>query len=138
MTGPENLGFEIALDVPFEQAIARVTDALKVEGFGVLTRIDVHSTLKEKIGATFRPYAILGVCNPPIAHRALLHDGRVGLLLPCNVTVEESGPGRSLARIGDPQALMAVGGMERDEVMQGVAQEARSRLMRAVDALRGA
>lgn len=136
MTAPENLGFEVALDLPFDQAIARITDALKAEGFGLLTRIDVHATLKEKLGVSFRPYAILGVCNPPIAHRALQHDGRVGLLLPCNVTVEDAGSGRSLARIGDPQAMMAVGGLEHDGVMQGIAQEARGKLLRAVEALR--
>ena len=135
MTTPQDLGFEVTLNLPFDPAIARVSEALKAEGFGVLTRIDVHTTLKEKIGATFRPYAILGVCNPPIAHRALEHDARVGLLLPCNVTVEETAPGRSIARIGDPRTMMAVGGMEQDAVMRGIADEARARLLSAVRAL---
>ena len=80
MTATKSLGFEVELPITLEAAIARLGEALKVEGFGVLTRIDVDSTLREKLGVTFRPYSILGVCNPPLAHRALEHDARAGLL----------------------------------------------------------
>ena len=135
MTTTPKLGFKVELSMPLEAAITRVTDVLKTEAFGVLTRIDVHTTLREKLGAEFRPYAILGVCNPPLAHRALSHDAQAGLLLPCNVTVEEPAPGRSLVRIGDPQVLLAIGGMDRDAVMQSVAGEAREKLLRVVAAL---
>lgn len=135
MTTNKSLGFEIELPFALEPAIARVTDALKVEGFGVLTRIDVDSTLREKLGVTFRPYAILGVCNAPLAHRALTHEARAGLLLPCNVTVEEPAPGRSTVRIGDPQVLLGVGGMDRDATLRGVADEAHEKLSRVAEAL---
>jgi uncharacterized protein (DUF302 family) len=130
-----NLGFEVELPLGLEAAIARVTDALKAESFGVLTRIDVDRTLREKLGVEFRPYAILGVCNPPLAHRALSHEPRAGLLLPCNVTVEESAPGRSIVRIGDPRVLFTAGGMGGDPVLGAVADEAREKLLRVVAAL---
>ncbi len=88
----EPLAFEVHLGDSYFPAVERVTAALKAEGFGVLTRIDVHTTLKEKLGQEFRPYSILGACNPQLAHRALSHRAEAGLLLPCNVTVE-GGPG---------------------------------------------
>ena len=91
----ESLAFKVHLDRTFEEALEAVTAALKGEGFGVLTHIDVRATLKEKLGEDFRPYAILGTCNPPLAHRALSHEAQAGLMLPCNVTVEaEATPGR--------------------------------------------
>ena len=131
------MAFEVTLAQSYEPAIARVTEALKAEGFGVLTRIDVKNTLKEKLGVEFRPYAILGACNPPLAHRALSHDPRVGLVLPCNVVVEET-PGGSLVRIGDPDAFMGIGDFAADPELKDVAAEARRRLGRVADALRGA
>jgi uncharacterized protein (DUF302 family) len=130
------LAFEVKLAEPYDRAIETVTSALKTEGFGVLTRIDVHTTLKEKIGAEFRPYAILGACNPALAHRALSHRAEAGLLLPCNVTVEMDGSG-SLVRIGDPDVMLSVGGMDQDPTLQGIAAEARARLARVADALGG-
>ena len=136
MTTTGKLGFELELPLPLDAAIARLTEALKGEAFGVLTRIDVHTTLREKLGAEFRPYAILGVCNPPLAHRALSHDAQAGLLLPCNVTVEESAPGRSLVRIGDPRVLLAIGGMDQDATLQSVAAEAREKLLRVAETLK--
>jgi uncharacterized protein (DUF302 family) len=133
------IAFEIVLRDGFEQALERVTAALKAEGFGILTRIDVHATLKEKIGVDFRPYAILGACNPPLAHRALSHDAEVGLLLPCNVTVEAApAGGGSIARIADPRTMLSVGRFGADATLGAVASEARDRLLRVAAALRSA
>jgi uncharacterized protein (DUF302 family) len=130
------LSSDVRLPAPFDRAIERVTEALKEEGFGVLTRIDVHSVLREKLGATMRSYAILGACNPQLAHRALSHDPRVGLLLPCNITVEATSEGETLLRIGNPEALLAVGGLDRAPELKSVAEEARARLQRVADSMR--
>jgi len=129
------LAFEVRLATSYGRAIDLVTAALKTEGFGVLTRIDVHTTLKEKIGADFRPYTILGACNPALAHRALSHYAEAGLLLPCNVTVEADGDG-AIVRIADPDVMLSVGGMDQDPALHSVATEARVRLVRVADALR--
>jgi len=132
----DGMAFEIKLRDGYDQAIERVTAALKAEGFGILTRIDVHTTLKEKIGVEFRPYAILGACNPPLAHRALSHDAEVGLLLPCNVTVEAApAGGGSIARIADPRVMMSAGRFAGDAALAAVAAEARERLLRVAAAL---
>lgn len=133
----DSIAFEIRLPLSFDAAIERVTAALKEQGFGILTRIDVHKTLKEKIGADFRPYAILGACNPPLAHRALSHDARAGLLLPCNVTVETAGTD-AVIRIGDPDAFLALGGFDADPTLRQIADEARDRLKKAADAIANA
>jgi uncharacterized protein (DUF302 family) len=109
MSMDETIGFEIAIQRPFDEALDLVVAALKVEGFGVLTRIDVHKTLKEKLNQDFRPYVILGACNPPLAHRALSTDAAVGLMLPCNVTVEATPENNTLVRIANPQAMLQVG-----------------------------
>jgi uncharacterized protein (DUF302 family) len=119
---------------PYEVAVEKVIEALKVEGFGVLTRIDVKATLKEKLDADFRPYVILGACNPPLAQRALLSDPLVGLLLPCNVTVEETADG-SLVSIINPEAMLGVEPLSTKEQIGEVASEARTRLERVVAAL---
>jgi uncharacterized protein (DUF302 family) len=132
----ESLAFEIALDQPYEQVVEKVTAALKTEGFGILTTIDVKATLKQKLNEDFRPYVILGACNPSLAHRALAHDARIGILLPCNVTVEATAAGGSLVRIGDPDALLQVGNMDKDPVVREVASQARERLQRAAWALK--
>ena len=94
------------LDGPFEAAIGRVEEALKAEGFGVLTRIDVRQTLKDKIGADFRPYVILGACNPVLAHEALLLEDKVGTMLPCNVVVQQLDDGEIEVAAIDPVASM--------------------------------
>jgi len=132
---PEEIGFEVHLDSPYEEAVEKVVAALKAEGFGVLTRIDVKATLKEKLGEDFRPYVILGACNPPLAHRALSTEGVVGLMLPCNVTVEADPQGGSLARIANPEMMMRVGALEGNPTLGEVAAEARARLERVAGAL---
>jgi uncharacterized protein (DUF302 family) len=131
----DELGFEIRLGLPYEPALEAVTTALKAEGFGVLTRIDVQATLKEKLGEDFRPYAILGACNPPLAHRALSTDSWVGLMLPCNVTVEADGQSGALVRIANPEMMMQAGSLRGNETLRGVAAEARARLERVARVL---
>ena len=98
--------FNKVLATSFEDAVARVTEKLKDEGFGVLTDIDVTATLKKKIGAEFRPYRILGACNPALAYEALKLEDKVGTMLPCNVIVQELGPGRIEVAAIDPVASM--------------------------------
>jgi uncharacterized protein (DUF302 family) len=131
------IGFEVHLDQPYERALELVTAALKSQGFGVLTHIDVKTTLKEKLGAQFRPYAILGACNPTLAHRALSHDASIGLMLPCNVTVEASDGGGSLVRIANPDLMLAAGEFGEDQVLRQVAQQAREKLESVAQILHG-
>jgi uncharacterized protein (DUF302 family) len=119
------------LDLPFAQAIERVTAALKDQGFGVLTEIDVQATLKQKLGADFREYSILGACNPPLAHQALTTELEIGLLLPCNVIVYED-HGGSVVSIADPVAMLQ---LADNPSLEGVANEARARLQRVIAAL---
>lgn len=124
----------IAVDVPMnhDTAIEAVTAALKTEGFGVLTRINVRDTLKEKIGVDFRDYTILGACNPVLAHQALTAASTIGLMLPCNVTVEALEPDTCRVTLADPMAMLT---MVENEEMEGIATEARSRLVRVAEAL---
>ena len=119
------------LDLPYAQALERVTAALKDEGFGILTEIDVQVTLKQKLGADFCKYSILGACNPPLAHQALTTDLEIGLLLPCNVIVYED-DGGSVVSIADPVAMMHVA---NNPLLEPVAAEARDRLRRVMAAL---
>lgn len=98
--------FSRVIDAPFDDAIDRVKAALAAEGFGVLTEIDVAETLKSKLGADFRPYRILGACNPALAHEALKLEDKVGTMLPCNVVVQEAGAGRTEVAAIDPVASM--------------------------------
>ena len=130
----ETIAFQAKLDVPYEQAVEMVTSALKEEGFGVLTQIDVKATLKEKLDQDFRPYVILGACNPPLAHRALQADPTVGVMLPCNVTVEQADAG-ALVSIANPELMSSAGRMAEDPQLQEVATEARARLERVLAAL---
>ena len=122
------IGFEIFLDASYDQSVIMVTEALKSEGFGVLTSIDVRSTIKKKIGEDFRPYVIIGACNPPLAYKALTNDPRIGLMLPCNVTVEAVPEGGSIVRIADPEVMMRAGSLEDNREMSEVAKEARGGL----------
>ena len=128
------LGMRAALNLPYEQAVQKTIEALKAEGFGVLTEIDVKATLKQKLDADFRRYVILGACNPPLAHRALSANLDVGLLLPCNVTVYEEGEGAIVTAV-DP--LVMLGALQDDQVVCDVAGEARARLERAIASLTG-
>ncbi|MBI5702989.1 MAG: DUF302 domain-containing protein [Chloroflexota bacterium] len=132
MTETNQIGFTAHLKTDFETAIQRVTDALKVEGFGVLTEINVKETLKKKIDADFRPYKILGACNPTLAHRALTTAPQVGLLLPCNVTVSQESEGLVNVSIVDPIAMLDI--LQRPD-LEAVAQEARAKLERVAASL---
>ena len=124
-------GFGTTLAIPYEEAVPRVKEALKAEGFGVLTEIDVRRTMCEKLGAEMEPYIILGACNPPLAHRALQQEQDIGLLLPCNVVVRSEGKG-SRVEVADPQAMLGIVG---NEELNAVADEAKQRLLRAVASL---
>ncbi len=128
-----DLGMTVRLALPYAEAVQRVTDALKGEGFGVLTEIDVQATFRKKLDVDFRPYVILGVCNPTLANRALNTDLAVGLLLPCNVIVYEE-EGGSVVSIVDPRSML---GVTADTRLQPVADEARARLSRVAAALAG-
>jgi len=131
----QQLSFAVELNQPYEKAIEIVTGALKSEGFGVLTSIDVKATLKEKIGEDFRPYVILGACNPHLAHRALSKHGEVGVMLPCNVTVEATDNGGSLVRVVNPHEMLSMGKFGDDPAIREVAGEAAERLRRVATAL---
>jgi uncharacterized protein (DUF302 family) len=131
MSTIEDLGLTTTLDLPYEQAIERVVEALKGEGFGVLTEIDVKATLKKKLDADFRRYVILGACNPPLAHQALQTELGLGLLLPCNVIVYEEGAG-SVVSLVDPISML---GVVENPDLEPVATEARARLQRVAEAL---
>jgi uncharacterized protein (DUF302 family) len=122
------LGFEVRLDDGYERALERVIAALKEQGFGILTRIDLHDALREKIGVEFRDYAILGACNPRLAHRVISAHPEVGMLLPCNVTVEADPEGGTTVRITDPAALFSASGIEQDDTIAGVVAEAHGLL----------
>jgi len=125
----------ITLDLPYEKAVAEVRAALKEQGFGILTEIDVQATMREKLDAAMEPYVILGACNPPLAHRALEIDRMIGLLLPCNVVVREDGDERTRVQALDPRVMIEV--PEREE-LRPVAEEAGKRIRAALDRLTGA
>lgn len=126
-------GFGTTLAVPYDEAIPRVKEALKAEGFGILTEIDVRRTMREKLGAEMEPYIILGACNPSLAHRALEHEPDIGLLLPCNVVVRAEGQG-SRVEVADPQVMLSIVG---NDELNAVAEEAKQRLQRVVLSLGG-
>jgi uncharacterized protein (DUF302 family) len=126
-------GFERRLPgAGVEEAERRVTDALKAEGFGILTRIDVKDTLEKKLGARVSPYVILGACNPPLAHRALEAEPPIGLLLPCNVVVREVEGGEVAVSIADPKAMFT---LVDNPSVGPIAAEVDARLRRALAAL---
>ncbi len=126
--------YSMSTTVPlaYEEAVNQVIDALKTEGFGVLTEIDMKATLKKKLDADFRRYMILGACNPPLAHQALQTDLSVGLLLPCNVIVYETGESESVVSVVDPVAMIGIAGQPE---LDAVASEARARLERVLEHL---
>lgn len=129
------LGFTIELPLPFEAAVTRVRDALKQEGFGVLSEIDLRAAFREKLGREFRPYVILGACNPPLAFTAITADPSVGLLLPCNVTIESIADDRALVRLTNPEALLASVVMEGAPELTSVARDAHERMVRVAGSL---
>jgi len=126
-----DIAYRAKLEIPYEQAIEKVTAALKEEGFGVLTEIDVKATIKEKLDQDFRKYVILGACNPPLAHQALTEQLDIGLLLPCNVIVYEE-DGASQVAIIDPISML---GVVDNPKLEPVASQARDRLLRVVNSL---
>jgi uncharacterized protein (DUF302 family) len=128
MIAPTDYGYGVRLSLPPAAAIDAVTEALKAEGFGVLTTIDVQATLRAKLGEEMPPYVILGACNPPLAHRALTLEPAIGLLLPCNVVVRAVDGGAEVL-IADPQAMMRLSG---NPALDEVAREAKARLDRVV------
>jgi uncharacterized protein (DUF302 family) len=127
-------GFSKRLSVPFDQAVEKATAALKQEGFGVLTEIDVKSTLKKKLDVDFRRYVILGACNPPFAHKALSAELEIGLLLPCNVIVYETEEGGSVVSAQNPMAAFR---LVDNPALQDVADQVTEKLQRAVTGLEG-
>jgi len=127
-----DVGFCARLNLPYDYAIQKTTEALKAEGFGVLSQIDMQATLKQKLNADFRRYVILGACNPPLAYRALSASLDVGLLLPYNVTVYEEGEGSVVTAV-DPVEML--GALKGDSAVQEVAVEARARLQRVIASL---
>jgi Uncharacterized conserved protein len=130
-TTPYGMGITIGL--PYEQAVERTREALASEGFGVLTEIDVRATFKKKLDADFRPYVILGACNPPLAYQALTAERDIGLLLPCNVVVYAADePGKSVVAVLDPVKALSLTG---NDTIQPLASEVRSRLERVLASL---
>ena len=132
---PQNLGFDVELPVPFKDGVERVKEALKQEGFGILTEIDLQATFREKLGREFRPYVILGACNPPLAFSAINADSAVGLLLPCNVTVESVDEKRTSVQLTNPEALLSTAAGASPS-LAAVARDASERMARVTDTLK--
>ncbi len=130
MDEPKSYSFSTVLDKPYEEAVAKVTEALKGEGFGVLTEIDVKATLKKKLDVDFRKYVILGACNPPYAYRTLQATLDVGLLLPCNVIVYETDDGKTWVSALNPMSALEV---IKSEELRKIAEEVSVKLKKAID-----
>ena len=122
--------FATRVSLPFTMAVQRVTEELSKEGFGVLTEIDVKATLKKKLDVDFRDYRILGACNPPFAHRALLAEPRIGLVLPCNIVVQDTGGGTCEIAAIDPLASMQA---VDNALVRDIAAEVRTKLARVIE-----
>lgn len=123
--------FSKIVDLPFPQAVDKVTAALKARGFGVLTRIDVQSTLREKIGAEFRPYVILGACNPKMAHQALQAEDKIGTMLPCNVVVQEIDGKTEIAAVDPVASMQAI----QNKSLATIAAQVGDELKAAIEAI---
>ena len=132
------LGTAVHLDMAFNAALQRTRDALKAEGFGILTEIDLQAAFKEKLGRDFRRYVILGACNPPLAFSAVSTDPEVGLLLPCNVTVEAAPQGGTTVRLVDPVILLAAIDLASGSALSALAADTQARLQRVARGLGGA
>jgi len=124
--------FKKTVELPFDEAVAHVTERLKERGFGVLTEIDVKATLKQKLDVDFPNYRILGACNPPFAHRALLAEPEIGLLMPCNVVVRENAEGKVEVSAVDP--LQSMSSVENPNLAD-VAAEVRDKLREVIETL---
>jgi uncharacterized protein (DUF302 family) len=136
MASSSSYEFVVNTDLDFEAAESRTRELLQGEGFGVLTEIDVQATLKAKLGVEFRPYKILGACNPQLAHHALEVEPAIGLLLPCNVVIEEIPSGRGRVRFVEPRSALS---LATDPAVQPIAEDASERLHRVAERLgRGA
>jgi uncharacterized protein (DUF302 family) len=123
--------FSKRLDVPFDTAVTHVIEGLKREGFGILTEIDVKSTLKNKLGEDFRPYRILGACNPPLAFRALQLEDKIGTMLPCNVIVQEHNDGVEVSAVDPVASMQAI----ENTGLADVAKEVRAKLKKVIEGL---
>jgi uncharacterized protein (DUF302 family) len=124
--------FNTTLKVSFDEAVARVKDELKKEGFGILTEIDVQETLKKKLNVDFRKYRILGACNPPFAYQALQAEDKIGTMLPCNVIVQELAQGNVEVAAIDPIASMQA---IKNPKLQGIAEQVQAKLKRVIESL---
>ncbi len=132
----DTLGFTAHLNVGFDEALARTKSALKAEGFGIISEIDMQAAFKEKLGVDFRRFVILGACNPPLAHKANSADPEVGLLQPCNVTVEAAPDTSAVVRIVDPIRLLGASTMAEVPEFATIAGDAHARLISVAEALR--
>jgi len=128
----ERYYFKTAVDMPYEQAVEKVREALAQEGFGVLTEIDVKATLKKKLNVEFKPYVILGACNPPLAYKTLQVEEQIGLMLPCNVVVQEAADGGSVVAALNPLVAMESVG---NPALEAVAKEVTGKLKRVIQSL---
>jgi len=131
----DTFSIDVTIAGNHDDVVEKVTAALGAEGFGILTSIDVKATLKKKIDVDFRAYSILGACNPALAHQALTARPDVGLMLPCNVTVEENGDGTCTVRFIDPKAMMSFQSLGADEALKKIGSEAGEKIARAAKAL---
>ena len=124
--------FSKTIDESFDNAVLKVTEALKAEGFGILTEIDIKATLKKKLDVDFYNYKILGACNPPYAYKALLAEDKIGVMLPCNVIVQEKVAGQVEVSAVDPSASMQ---SIENKTLQDIATEIRARLQKIIEEL---
>lgn len=132
MKNSKNIGSARVLNIPFEEALIKVQEALKEEGFGVLTNIDVQSTLKEKLDVDFRKYVILGACNPPYAFQALQADLDVGLLLPCNVIIYETDDNKVFVSAMNPVSVL---GVIQNEKLKSIAEKVSTKLQKVMEVI---
>jgi uncharacterized protein (DUF302 family) len=135
MTSTNDLAYVAELPCGFDDAIEQVTTALKAEQFGIISRIDLHTTFKEKLGVDMKPHTILGACNPKLAHQAVTARPEASLMLPCNVTVQYVDDQKTIVRIGNPHTFMAISGLDQDKVIRSVGDQANERLQRVAQSL---
>lgn len=129
------VGYEVILEKPYSEALEFLEEALKTEGFGILTRLDVQDLLKEKLDVDFRQFAILGACNPSIAYKAISADPRVALMMPCKITVEADPGGGSIIRFANPAMMVGFAGEAGKPVVEQASSEADNRIKKVIDVL---